>query len=129
MRNLFRSSTIYETFSPFNAVLCFCGFWYNGNNAKSKCASLEGIKILFSVLYSLLFLALFGLNVLWGEQLPKAVGSPVLKNGWHKMCLSELLFLFIILWSNYRHRREINECLILIDQYDVTCQVKCGKVY
>ena len=123
MRSLARGSTIYETFSPFNAVLCFCGFWYSCNNAKSKCAILESIKILLSVLYSLLFCALFITNVMWGIQVTDSVDSVILKIGWHQMTLIQLLFLSIFIWSNYSNRRKINECLQLVDQYDVMCQV------
>lgn len=123
MGNGFGSSTIYETFFPFNAALCFCGFWYNGNNAKSKCASLESFKILLSVLYSLLFVALFLMNVLWGVQMSAPSDGFLLKHGWNKLALMELLYLPIIIWSNYHHRRELDECLQLFDQYDVMCQV------
>lgn len=119
MENFFFSSTIYETFSPFKVMLCFCGFWYSGK----RNASLERVKIVLSVLYSLFFVTFFVMNVKWGEQEPKTIDSILLKHGWHKLYLIELVFLPIIIWSNFHHRRGISECLQLIDQYDVMCQV------
>lgn len=122
---LFTSSTIYETFSSFNIVLCFCGFWYNGITTKNKHnPSLESIKILLSILYSLCFLALFVMNVLSGEQEPESQTSILLRHGSHKMYLIELLFLPIIIWSNFYHHIRICDCLQLIDRYDRICQVK-----
>lgn len=124
MKKLFSSSTIHETFAPFRISLCSCGFWYNGVITKNKHNALvESTKILLSMFYSLFFVALFILNVRWGEQEPATIDSFLIKHGWHKLYLIELLFLPIIIWSNFYHRREICECLQLIARYDVVCQV------
>lgn len=124
MKNFFTSSTIYRTFSPFSILLCCCGFWYNGIITKSKHnATLENFKILLSMLYSLFFLSLFVISALQGQQEPDSMPF-LLKHGWHKLYLIEHLFLPTIIWSNFYHRRQIDECLQLIDQYDALCQVR-----
>lgn len=125
MGNFFTSSTIYKTFFPFSILLCFCGFWYNGIITERKHnASREAIKALLSVLHFLLFVALFVMNVLWGEREPESTESLLLKHGWHKLYLIEFLFLPIIMWSNFYHRTKLDECLRLIEHYDTVCQVK-----
>lgn len=126
MENLFSSSTVYETFSPFNMMLCFSGFWYTGKLN----ASLDGTKMILSVLYSVLFVTFAIMNALWGEQEPTSADSFLLKGGWHNLFLSEFFFLPIMIWSNFHHRRRINDCLVLIEQYDVVCQVSfCLKSF
>lgn len=124
MEKFFESSTIYETFSPFNKMLCFCGFFYNGCSTKGKHkASVAIVKMVLSLLYSLLFATLFVMNVLWGQKEPESVQSFLLKHGWYKLFLSELIALPIIIWNNFYHRKMIDRCLQLIHQYDVACQV------
>lgn len=119
METLLISSSIYETFQPFNIVLCCCGFWFSGKHN----ASLKSIKSFLSVLYSLYYFTFFVLKAIWGEQEPKMVDSFLMKHGRHYLFLSELLFLPIIIWSNFYNRQRINECLQLIDRYDTVCQV------
>jgi hypothetical protein len=123
-KSFFASSNIYETFSPFNILLCACGFWHNGVKAEGKHnASVGSIKVLLSVMFSLFFLTLLIWNVYWGEQEPEHINSTLLKHGSHKLYFIELLLLQVIIWSNFRNRREIFQCLQLIDRYDVLCQV------
>jgi hypothetical protein len=62
VENVFASSSIYETFSPFSILLCFCGSWHNGRKHN---VSLESIKILLSILYSLFF-AVYSFRMLYG---------------------------------------------------------------
>lgn len=130
MENFFTSSTIYRTFSPFSILLCCCGFWYNGIITESKHnASLESIKILLSMLYSLFFFSLFIVNGLLGQQEPEWMASCLMKHGWHTLFLMELLFLPAFIWSNFYHRREIDECLQQIDRYDALCQVRIVECF
>lgn len=125
MENLLAASTIYETFLPFNVALCFCGFWFSGTKAKVKHnATLDAIRILMSILFTVLFLVLLSWIVYWGEQEPKNTDSFLIKHGCHKLYMIELFFLVILIWSNYRHRDAVAECLHLIDQYDWMSQVR-----
>lgn len=130
MEKFFKSSTIYETISPFNRMLCFCGFWYSGGRRTKgeHKASVDVIKFFMSLLYSLFFVTLFVMNVLWGQKEPESVQSFLLKHGWYKLFLSKLIILPIIIWNNFYHRKMIDECLQLIHQYDVACQVNIFQI-
>lgn len=119
------ASTTYETFFPFHVALCFCGFWFGGTKARVKHnALLEVGRLFMSTLFTVLFVAVLAWIMYWGEQEPKNTDSFLLKHGCHKTYVAEALFLVVLIWSSYRHRHAIGECLHLIDQYDRMSQVR-----
>jgi hypothetical protein len=96
------SSTIYETFMPFNVLLNFCGFLYNGMNTtrqqqqqrrQNSCATIEIIRITLSVIYTIIFILLFILNVMLGEQEPRSTTSFILRHSGHKVYLLKIFFI------------------------------------
>jgi hypothetical protein len=103
-----------------------CVFAASGTAEQKRESSitLDGIRILMSILFTLLFIALLCWVIYWGEQEPKITDSFLLKHGCHKLYLIELLLLVILIWNNYRNRDEMGECLQLIDRYDKMCQVR-----
>lgn len=122
MEKFTESSNIYETFSPFSQVLRCCGFWYNGSRSKQT-ATRSAIKVLLSVMYSLMFCWFCYRNIVSGPQEPQEMSSLLMKHGFHKLYSMELFFLPSFIWSNFYYRKELDECLQLLNRFDVICQV------
>jgi hypothetical protein len=112
-------SSVYRAFSPLSAVLSCCGFHYNGTNA----SAFASVRFLLSMLYTIVFLLLFVLNVMLGEQEPEMTKSLVLKHGYHKIYLFEMLFLCAVIWNNFWYREKIDECMRVLASFDELCEV------
>ena len=124
-----KTVSVYETFKPFRFILCLCGFWYNGGDAGENFSICrEVVKFLFSIFYSTIFVIFFWMNLFWGEREPESSKSFLLNEGWHKLHLFELSMMPIIIWNNFYHRHQIDDCMRLLDKYDIACQVGNNEV-
>lgn len=124
MNNFFKALTysenVYETFQPLCVVLRVFGFMpftVSRRIEKGPSATLfDGLLLGFRVSS---YLFLFTMNTLWGQLEPEAESSLLIRHGWHKLYLLEMLVLAFVVLLNYANRRTIVECLRLMDQFDL----------
>lgn len=117
-----KRDSIYEIFTPINILLSFCGFLYNGMDERQLFTN-KTVKFMLSVIYSTIFVLMFAFNVILGDQEPGSTKSFVLRHGWHKFYLLELLYLAVLIWNNFKHRKNYRKCLKILENFDEICEV------
>lgn len=124
MKNFFKalthSTNIYETFQPLCIVLRVFGFMpFTASRRTEKGPSTTLFDGLLLGFWVSSYLFLFTINTLWGQLEPEAESSFLIKHGWHKLYLLEMLVLEFVVLLNYANRCTIVECLRLMDQFDL----------
>lgn len=110
------SKNIYETFAPFYYVLKFFGFASFNLQGKFSAKKWNAIYIVLSFLF---YMSWFIMILHLGEQEPEAEKSLLIKYGWHKLHVFEYGVLASVVIWNYKKRIEIEECLYLINHFDI----------
>lgn len=122
VRELFKQSTnIYETFYPLNMVLKFFGLipftLRRRQSSKRPLMTLvDGFLLCF---WASLYFFLFAINLMWGQQEPESEKSLLIKHGWHKLYLFQMLLLPCVIVLNFTNKLSIVECLRLMDKFDL----------
>ena len=65
------------------------------------------------------YLYMLVMNIIWGQQEPEVEKSLLIKHGWHKLYLFEMLLLPVVVVWNVSCRGSIVGCLRLMDQFDL----------
>lgn len=112
------SNNIYQTFAPLHWVLKIFGlaaYQLELNNSRVLKISTNKMYI---IIYCTFYISLLTIDLYWGEQEPDAEESLLIRHGWHKLYLIEMICLTIITIVNYKHQDTTIKCLELINEID-----------
>ena len=117
IRKQLQSISIQESISPYCFILKVFGIFpfYIDKNYNVHVIQTHKMLLIF---YVGLYVCLFYLNVIFGQQEPEAVISLLLKHGNHKSYLFLLAFLTGVPLFNYFMRDTFAECLKLFNEFD-----------
>lgn len=113
------SNNIYQTFAPLHCVLKVFGLATYQLDLDNRVLKVSKNKIYITIC-CIFYIFLLSINVYWGEQEPDAEESLLIKHGWHKMYLIEMICLIVITIVNYNRQDTTIKCLELFHEFDQT---------
>lgn len=112
------SNNIYQTFAPLHFVLKIFGLAaYQLDLNKSRAIKISKNRI-YIFICCLFYIGLLIFNLYWGEQEPDAEVSLLIRHGWHKLRLIQIMCMTIITIINYKNQDITIKCLELINTFD-----------